>query len=178
MKYRMILLISIVLVVALSPAAAHTRSFPDPDDVDRGPFDQSENSVSHRRINGTRHVVHQLSMYEEWQNSALQDGWISFGFDTRGDFVNERLLHIRITNDGSLYADFFRSNGRLIGYAKVWRPNAVTVKVAFPRRWLGRRITRYSWSVNSDSGADGCYEQQADVVTMHCDDNASGRHRF
>lgn len=138
------------------------------DHVEKGDADDSPSALD---IAGGRHghestdtsqklIAHSLAMYEDWDGQLLLSAEvydISLHFDTNGDhdppiraigFCGEgyeRILEVRASEDGSLFASIRRAGGKIIGFVRVSRPDVRSVDLAFPRSVLGTHVKEYEW---------------------------------
>lgn len=145
----------------------------DPDDT-FGPLDVR--SMTEATAPGQQ-LYHSVTMWPKWSNSAVRAklNYIRLGFNLDADRVVERHLEIHVYQ-GSLFAAMTCDCGgkdKLIGYAKVWRPDEHTVAVEFPKSMLGAKIHRYRWAVwtrFASPNNQNCF-QGGDVVAA-CYDRA------
>ena len=112
----------------------------DPNDT-FGPLDVK--MLTQARADGGQ-LFHAVSMWPQWSNSAVHAhlNFVEFDFNVDKDRIVERSLEVH-TDKGSLFAAmtcYCGGRDKLIGYAKVWRPDDHTVAVEFPRSMLGAHI--------------------------------------
>ncbi len=141
------------------PARADRLVVNDPEDTD-GQLDVATISHGHRR-RGI--VVQSFSTFNRWDTATFEDGstFAYFSIWHSGDL--KRRIYVDAAPDGSLYAEISNANGRVLGYAKVWRPDDRSLRVEFPRRTLGRKVHRYRWNLvttfhnesHPDCGSEG-----------------------
>jgi hypothetical protein len=188
-KILVILAVAFYALVSPSPVGfADTNETTDADDTP-SPFDIKVATHGHRRLeNGQRLIAHQMEMWEPWDSDLLKEAEVSqivFSYDTNGrntssdpanrdlcGFGFERILDIRIEEDGSLYAEMRNKKGRLAGYAKVWRPDDRSVRVEFKKRLLKRSLTRYRWCASTsfsdeDRSLDQCGRSEDQSTICH-----------
>lgn len=148
-------LVSLVTVIVLSVVAvaphtlADTTVTSDPNDSP-GRFDVKSVSHGHTR-NGL--LTHKVTMWNTWNNGALRGdaNQIRVSFNTDSDRVKEREMIIDLWR-GSLFAEmrcYCNQRDVVVGFAKVWRPDESSIKVAFPRRLLRKRLSTYRWRVST-----------------------------
>ncbi|MDP9068293.1 MAG: hypothetical protein M3N53_08120 [Actinomycetota bacterium] len=178
--WKRVLFVLLALLLVGSPAAADTAKRAD-GEATSGPLDIKAVSHGHH---GTR-LVHTLRMYEEWRNPDLRDdsSWIALLFDRREssldddrylriDYSEERGLHARMTTFGT------HGPGEFIGRVDVSRPTRRSVRVRFPKRFLGRAVKRYEWrAISSFEDAGTCRSNPDSASQGGCIDYAPGRHR-
>lgn len=131
------------------PASADSGSVTDPDDT---PGALDVRSISYGHSDGGL-VTHRLVMWNNWKNGTLRGSAskIILTFNTDEDSIKERGLTIDIFQ-GSLFAEMrCYCGGRevIVGYAKVWRPDAASIKVAIPKRLLKKSLASYRWRAST-----------------------------
>lgn len=111
MKRFIALGLTLVAVFIVTPASlAHEVTFDDPQgDVERGPFDIQSNAMAHERMEGARHVIHEVTMFDAWDSEELATGYVTLGFDSKRGRHNEGFVTARMAEDGSVYAPYYRS---------------------------------------------------------------------
>ena len=92
-----------------------------------------------------------LRMRESWRLRALRPahGELAILFDVDGKIVDghpefERAVVIS-ARGGRLHAEMRGRRNQVLARVKVWRPNNRTVKVAFRKALLRRRLVEYHW---------------------------------
>lgn len=162
-----------LLVVAVPAALADNVTRSDPDDSTGG-LDIA--SIAHSHSEGV--LVHRFSTYEAWDTAVLQDGlsYAKFNF-----FIDQRYITatVDVEDDGTLYAEIrnFRTQ-RIIGFAKVWRPDERSLRIEFPKRVLGRGVTSYRWSALTSfhqQGHESCDSDSETTTVVACGDPAPTR---
>lgn len=180
MPRRFLGLVLVALFLVGSPAGADTVARSDSDRTS-GPLDIKTVAHGHQ---GTR-LTHTLQTYEGWRNRALRDdsSWIALIFDRRADsldddrylqidYSSERGLHGRMTTFGT------HGPGAFIGRVDVRRPTPRSVKVRFPKRFLGRSLKRYEWrAITSFEDTQTCRSNPDSASQGGCLDYAPGRYR-
>ena len=169
-----------VLLLFGSPAAADTVARSDGEQTS-GSLDIKAVSHGHR---GTR-LTHTLRTYERWRNRALRDdsSWIALIFDRRPDSLDDdRYLRIDYSKERGLYARMTtfgaHGPGSFIGRVDVRRLTQRSVKVRFPKRFLGRSVSRYEWrAITSFEDTQACRSSPDSASQGGCLDYAPGRHR-
>ena len=169
-----------LLMLSSSIALADVVSRRDGEATDNGPLDIKWVSHGHRE----RRLIHTLRTYEPWRNRALRhsSSWIAL-FDRRsGSFGDERYLRVDYSQDKGLYARMTtfgtHGPGEFIGRVQVWRPNDHSVRVRFPKRFLGRHVERYEWrAITSFEDGDTCRSSPDSADQGGCIDSAPGRHQ-
>lgn len=139
--------VGIVIVIAAMPVWADGLSRDDPDDAGHQ-LDVAETSHGHLKVRGGRFLTHRISTFEAWENSVLEGSSLRIFFNLDRDPETERTLLVTLNEDGSLNAEM-HGNGKLRGYARAWRPDDRTVKVAFPPSLLRRGLEVYRWRVET-----------------------------
>lgn len=167
-KKRARLLLSTVLLMVImegvGPSAlADSKTRKDADDA-AGKLDVQ--SVQWKHSSG-RLLIHHLTTYEAWTNDVFQKGsYIFFSFKM-GD--RRRQLFVSTSEDGTLFGQMTDPDtGRIVGFAKVWRPDERSLQVEFPRRFLGRSVSRYKWEVTTNFHEEGhpeCGTQGSGVIS-------------
>lgn len=121
---------------------------------------------------------HTVTMREEWSTELLVNRArdfdhfsIRFRFDldgrgfttggaktpsSKGSGGMERNLYVRKAEDGSLHGVMLTRRGRFVGLAWVWRPDAYSLSVAFPRSYVGGRGYRWVAEVYGRTYAAMC----------------------
>lgn len=129
-------------------------------------------SASHAHRSGL--LVHSVETYEPWENEILVDGLTRFNFLFSYRGSPRRQLVVEVADDQqSLFAEMSDwRTGKIVGYAKVWRPDERSLRVEFPKRLLSRKLAKYRWSVSSgyhQSGPPPCGD--AEGVSTACTDH-------
>ena len=153
----------------------------DGEAADNGPLDIKV--VSHGHRDGG--LIHTLTTYEPWRNRALRhsSSWIALMFDRRsGSFGDERYLRIEYSQDKGLHARMTtfgtHGPGEFIGRVDVWRPTRRSLRVRFPRRYLGRNVSRYEWrATTSFEDRATCRSSPDSADQGGCIDSAPGRNQ-
>ena len=169
-------LLALLLGVVGTSAFADRVDRRDPDDttgvLDVGLIAHGHDKVHFRTSGGSytqKLLVHTITMRESWDNDLLRSGnklWVYFNLDRDGK--QERSLLIRANPDGSLYGEMFAgpTGGSYVrGYARIWRPDDRTLKLAFPAFLLDSKLDTYRWRVYT------AYSDPADP-TCPCEDFA------
>ena len=173
-------MVLMALLLFGSPAGADTRARSDGDRTS-GPLDIKTVSHGHR----VTRLTHTLRTYEGWRNRALRDdsSWIALIFDRRRDSLDDdRYLRIDYSTERGLYARMTtfgtHGPGSFIGRVDVRRPTPRSVKVRFPKRFLGRSVDRYEWrAITSFEDMQTCRSGPDSASQGGCLDYAPGTHR-
>lgn len=188
MKRLSVLLLVATLAALVGTASADERTIQDPQGDNRGDegagrLDIGEIGHLHAMEDGNKLLVHSVDAYEDWSNDDLAEGAsLYIRFDTDSDGLEERQLELRRAEDGGVYGIVLKPrNGKrvVVGYARAWRENARNVRVAFPRRYLGKGVTQYRWYVLSIDRK--CSTDTGGAVVTCSDrapDSGSVRHRL
>lgn len=178
-------LVLVACMVMGASAAADTTTLHDGDDSGSA-LDIATVTAGHARGHQLRYVI---TMEEPWSNSILTNEGarseatgISLPLKLkRGEGV-DAAIYVGLNDDGSLYAEVFRSRSR--GYARVWRSNRRTVKLEFPERMLGRGLDAYKWKVRTSfhdpDSADCGTDDDGSAITCFDDapDTGFEQHRL
>lgn len=132
-------------------------------DDSKGQFDIHK--VDHGHAGGGV-LTHTIKTFEGWDKALLRNHASEWIFDLK---VGQRILKVRvdvIDSDGSLFAEV-TEDGTIIGYAKVWKPDAKSLRIQFPKRFLGEGIDSYRWFVQSTfnhSGDENCGDSHGAIL--------------
>lgn len=150
-------LLAVALTAALvAPAAADVTTVLDGDDSP-GRLDIAAAQAGHyTTAGGARWLRHRVVTYERWSNAVLdhseENRRVSFFFK-RGPGIDDFYqVWVRAGADGQLVGKMRRGQEphiTTIGWVRVWRPDRHSVTIAFPKRYLGRNLTSYRWSVGT-----------------------------
>lgn len=158
------------LLTAGQGARADKKVRSDPDDS-QGTLDIA--AIEHRHDSRAL-LVHTVSMYEPWDTTVLEDGetQIRLFFYVRGRLT--RAMFVDVTPDGSLFGEVRNwGNAKVVGFAKVWRPDDTSIRIEFPRRLIQPHVARYGWSVGTsfhERGHPDC--DQSGSLVIVCSDQA------
>lgn len=179
-KNKLAVLVAVVISALVSPAAADTARFTDPDDT---PGKLDVKVVRHRH-DGTR-LLHAVRTYGRWQSRTLSgdETYIGFYLDagTKGTRA-DRFVWVRYEKGRGLYAQVFQpgthANGKLLGSARVSRPSRRSVRISLRPRQLSKGIRNgYRWRVTTSyekattEGPCGDDGQVSSFPTGACVDN-------
>ena len=141
--YLAVVLAGLVVAAAPSPASADGRAILDGNDV-AGPLDIRRATQGHA---GRKAVTHSVTTFRRFRSSFLRgQNVLTFQFDTNGRPARfERLVFVLWTK-GRLRA-LVSNRRRIIGTARVSRPNGRTVRVTVRKRLLNP--AGYRWLVAS-----------------------------
>jgi hypothetical protein len=155
------LLCVFLTILSIHPAQADHRSAMDLDD---SPSALDISSIRHgHAYRGV--LVHRIETYEPWDNALLESYYNSFtlGLQYGPNFRRFRYINIDAAPDGSLSGEINHPReGRVLGYAKVWRTDDRSFKVAFPQRILSKDLRVYKWTVASSFHDDQVAECSSD----------------
>jgi hypothetical protein len=101
-------------------------------------------------------VVHTITTYGPWRSRAIaarRSSFFLFVFNTAGDRRPERLALV-YRDHGILRVAVLSRAGRFIGWGTASRPSASSIRVAVPRKLLGKPFG-YRWKVFSVYSASG-----------------------
>ena len=133
-------------------------------------LDVAEIGHGHARSGRTILLVHRIRFQSEVDSSDLYQGFggVQLLIDVDRDRGYERAIRFVLNNDGSMAAEAYAPGPRVVGYANWWRPDARTVKIAFPKSLLKRDLRVYRWKVltaqtapceaSEETSADGCVD--------------------
>lgn len=143
-----VFLMSLLFAVQVTPVAADARFVADPDDA-KGFLDIKR--VAHRHADGRPgRLRHTITTFESWNARDLRCAATGISFKNRDRYV-------RIYYEGGLKAEMLNTETqKVIGQARVWRPNSRSVRVQFPKRWLGSPINRYRWLAVTETYGGFC----------------------
>ena len=144
----------VIVAVALAmPGMARASSMADPDDV-HGKLDIAGVSQEH---GATGPVVHTITTYGPWRSRAIalrRSSFFLIDFDTTGNARAERVALV-YRDHGVLRVAVLTRKGRLVGFGSATRPNARSIRVAVPRKLLGKP-NGYHWRLFSVYYGAGC----------------------
>jgi hypothetical protein len=177
----------LLAVLALQvPARADTDHLSDPQDT-AGSLDVEDIRQAH----GDRHAYlrHRITTFEGWDDRVVGGGgYIEYVFSTGGDSCAEKRVLIERRN-GELKAfiqdfdpicgpgDDFRAIGEPVRmHARVGRPDARTIVLAFDRSELGDLENNYySWSVRTKFQSKACSDERNDLCIDSAPDSGDGK---
>jgi hypothetical protein len=176
-------LLGISLTAALmigGVAGADQKNMDDPNDAE-GAMDIQSISHGHKRrqldeVGRYQHLlVHRFETFDAWEDIEVNRSIISFSFGEKREWG--RSLRIRMDRSGALYGEMLAGHDRLVGYARVTRPDDRSLRVIFPRSLLQKGATAYRWSVNIQpklkSHPECVHDPNSDVVSNDCLDTAA-----
>lgn len=179
-----------VLIGAATSARGSTASYDDADES-ASALDIARIRHSHRVLQSGQGILrHKLRTHDSWETSLLEQAEvaaISLHFDTNRDrdpatrgigFCGEgyeRIMRVKLNEDGSLYGEISNARNRILGYARVWRPDDRSVILEFPKRSLRKKLSSYHWCADTayheeSQPSDQCGE--SDGVFTLCTDRA------
>lgn len=168
------ILFCVVALLLMVPVALADRARVE--DADDSPGSLDIRFVGHRHEN--RLLVHRIRTYEDWDMTVLQEGsYFYVMFHTDGDKKPDRLIFVAPAPDGTPFAQMKNpKNNRIVGYAKVWHPTDQVLQLEFPRRMLGKDVTKYRWKAESVFHQEGHPEcgTSGDAISQ-CPDHAPQR---
>lgn len=172
------LVVLLVLGLLQGTAFADTTTRTDGDDAN-GLLDLQSGTHTHlRRADSQRLLVHELRTHEAWREREWGDSYVRVLFSTDDDPTWERQLYVARTG-GNFYAEMTSRRGKIVGYAKVFRPNRRTLRMEFPKALLPTGTDSYKWfatSVFSEPSHPDC-GTQGDVAVL-CFDRLPNRGRI
>jgi hypothetical protein len=166
-------LVAAVVLLGAAATRADTAARADADDS-AGMLDIAE--VHHRHMKRGV-LVHTITTYDAWDNSALEDPrnefyvFLQFGPQMR----RFRSIVIDVASDGSLSGEIQHpTKDVLLGYVQVVRTSDRSFEVAIPKRAIARELPAYRWSAASnfhDSDVPECSDDGQGHV-IECGDSA------
>ena len=150
---------ALMVLVAMPPETmADDIRLIDPDDTP-GLLDIRTVEHFHPQASERRAFVHVVRTYEPWKTRILKQTQTSIViyFDTRGDEEEERYVVIEVATKQvapkpGLYAQLRDVEGDKnvpAGFVRVRRPDRYSVRIAIPRRRLGRGVSQYGWWIDT-----------------------------
>jgi hypothetical protein len=144
----------VVAVALLMPATARAsgKAVADGNDVS-GKLDIRSVTKEHATSGP---VVHTITTYGRWKSRAIaarRSNFFVFEFNTGGDRRPERIALV-YRDHGILRVAVLSRAGRFIGWGTASRPSASSIRVAVPRKLLGKPFG-YRWKVFSVYFASG-----------------------
>lgn len=192
----------ITALVWIAPAFADTTVVADADETPSALDIRSVTQTHEGTTTRQRLLSYAIETQEPWDAGTLDDAetWnLSLHFDLDGEhelayralgFCGEgfeRVLEIRVADDGSLYGEMRTRREKVTGFAKAWRPSDTTMNVSFPKSALGPGLRRggYRWCVQtayheSSELSSECGESDG-IVTLCTDrvpDRSAARHNL
>lgn len=146
------------LILLTGPAFAHTQTTLDGADS-AGALDLVAARNKHQ--DSSKALILKLVTYESWQQLGGMT-FVSFEFDKNNDGEPERCLDIGV--DGTLQATMYkgtfsgcvlRADEQRIGSRLATRPDEHSIKVAIPKRWLGRNSKSFRWRAATSFEEEG-----------------------
>lgn len=189
---RFVSLGAAALLIA-TPASADTYTIADADDSPSA-LDVASIMQSHERLSsGQLLLSYTIEMYEPWSSETLKEAEvsdISLHFDLNNEHEAayralgfcgegfERILELGVSGDGSLYGELRTPRQKVVGFAKVWRPDDKSVQMSFPKSALKPHLHSYQWCAQTayheaTEPSSECGES-SDVFTL-CTDRAPDR---
>jgi hypothetical protein len=181
MKRISLVLAAVVLGALFVPSArADQATLQDPNDAE-GPMDIRTISHGHKRVQldevgRYQHLlVHRFVTYEAWDDSEVDRSRIAFLFSEKNEWG--RALMIRRDNSGALYGEMLGNHEKIVGYARVTRPDDSSLRVLFPKSLFPPGVSSYRWSVNIQPNLKAhpecIHDPSSDVVQNDCLDTAA-----
>ncbi len=129
------------LLWTLMPPAALGDTATVSDDRDTG--DVMDLALArHKHSTSTpKRLVHDFEMWDPWRNDEFIQAELRIWLPDKEPKV-DRIISVYKNTDGSLVAEI--RGKRFVGYANVWRPDEVSLRLEFPRRSLASP-DRYMW---------------------------------
>lgn len=141
-KTASLLASAFLLISAVAFADSHTEEDGDDSNI---ALDVARAKHGHVWEGGRRNLVHTFEMVETWTNDAISQHSLVLFISADANGRAERQAAIHVNPDDSLYGRLWKE-GDWKGYARVWRSNERTVKIIFPRSFIGASDF-YRWRV-------------------------------
>lgn len=136
-------------VLSIQPAYSDTKQATDSVDDADGGLDISVLMHRHGTHGSVRVLQHRLTTEEAWDSSVLADEFTAISFSFYFDYEFRREILVDVSPDGTLFAEVRNERHKVIGFAKVWRPDDRAVQIEFPKRTLRRGLRRYTWEAST-----------------------------
>lgn len=168
-RAKVVVTLSIVSALFASSASGDEAARRDRDEPgSQMKLDVARTTHDHKKQDRTRLLLHEVRFQDDVDSQDFYSGLggLQLLFDIDDDRAEERAIRFILNPDGSVAAQMYKPGPKVLGYANWWRPDARTVKIAFPRSLLGKRVNRYRWRVLAAQNAP-CEPNEPGGITAH-----------
>ena len=163
MKGWLGLALALVLATPAVPTFADEAVRGDAQESQRFDIVAIEHGHGRPRADEAPRLQHRISFDKGFSTRSFRrHAELAMSFPTR-----DRWIEI-VRRDGEWKARMTRMRGGLVGRPEVWRPDARTIVVSFPRRWLGADADRYVWRAVSVDGPFRCNDTGTGTSSSSC----------